>query len=52
MGALTLAIMLCDTEFDKLQTGMMLAKKSWNTRAPILSAEEMEMLEGMKNELG
>ncbi len=21
---------------------------SWNTRAPILSAEEMEMLEGMK----
>ena len=27
MGALTLAILLCDTEFDKLQTGMMLAKK-------------------------
>ena len=24
------------------------ARLSWNTRAPILSAEEMEMLEGMK----
>ena len=24
------------------------AIKTWNTRAPILSAEEMEMLEGMK----
>lgn len=29
MGALTLAILLCDTEFDKLQTGIMLAKKYW-----------------------
>ena len=25
------------------------ARQIWNTRAPILSAEEMEMLEGMKN---
>lgn len=24
------------------------ARLAWNTRAPILSAEEMEMLEGMK----
>ena len=26
-----------------------MARLAWNTRAPILSAEEMEMLEGMKN---
>lgn len=44
MGALTLAILLCDTEFDKFQTGMMLMKKSWNTRTPILSAEEMDCM--------
>ena len=44
----TVQVDICDTEFDKLQTGMMLAKKSWNTRAPILSAEEMEMLEGIE----
>lgn len=25
------------------------ARLAWNTRAPILSAEEMEMLEGMNN---
>ena len=48
MGALTLDILLCDAEFDKLQTGMMLAKKSWNTSAPILSSIEMEMLEWME----
>lgn len=45
----TVQVDICDTEFDKLQTGMMLAKKSWNTRAPILSAEEMEMLYGKEN---
>lgn len=30
-------------EFDPKES-----KKAWNTRAPILSAEEMEMLEGME----
>ena len=44
----TVQVDICDTEFDKLQTGMMLAKKSWNTRAPILSKREMEMLEVME----
>ncbi len=27
------------------------ARLAWNTRAPILSAEEMEMLEGIKMEV-
>ena len=31
---------LCDSEYK--------ARLAWNTRAPILSAEEMEMLEGME----
>ena len=30
------------------QRGINKARLAWNTRAPILSAEEMEMLEGMK----
>lgn len=31
---------LCETEYR--------ARLAWNTRTPILSAEEMEMLEGME----
>ena len=31
---------LCSSEYE--------SRLAWNTRAPILSAEEMEMLEGMK----
>ena len=42
----TVQVDICDTEFDKLQTGMMLAKKSWNTRAPILSESELKKLRG------
>lgn len=30
----------CDSEYE--------ARLAWNTRAPILSAEEMEMLEGLE----
>ena len=40
---------ICDTEFNKLTSGMTQAIKAWNTRAPILSAEEMEMLHGKEN---
>ena len=35
---------ICDTEFNKLTSGMTQAIKAWNTRAPILSAEELEEL--------
>lgn len=37
-----------DAEFNRINNGMIGAAKKWNTRAPILSAEEMEMLEGME----
>lgn len=37
----------CGTSGD-IEIGHRKALLSWNTRAPILSAEEMEMLEGME----
>lgn len=46
----TVQVDICDTEFDKLQTGMMIAKKSWNTRAPILTPEQMKRLEEMEHD--
>lgn len=35
----------CDTEFSKLYDGMILAIKFWNTRAPILTPEQIKRLE-------
>ena len=42
--------MLEDQEAAKqrIEEAQAQAHLAWNTRAPILSAEEMEMLEGMK----
>ena len=37
---------ICDTEFNKLTSGMTQAIKAWNTRAPILSESELKKLCG------
>lgn len=39
---------VCNEETKKFSEYVKSAIREWNTRAPILSAEEMEMLEGME----
>ena len=36
------------TTKEGAEIALLRARKAWNTRAPILSAEEIEMLEGME----
>ena len=35
---------ICDTEFGKMENGMIEAGKMWNTRAPLLTPAQMAML--------
>ena len=44
----TVRVDICDTEFNKLYDGMMLLIKVWNTRAPILTPEQIKRLEEME----
>lgn len=44
----TASVEICDTEFDKLNSGMKMAMKEWNTRAAILTPEQLEALERME----
>lgn len=42
---------ICRMDDDGIRALKYEARLAWNTRAPILSAEEMEMLEGIKMEV-
>ena len=36
---------ICDTDFEKMNSGMKMAIKEWNARAPILTPAQMALLQ-------